>query len=300
MLKAAILTSNPHGNAARIAHYIARALPDVQIIAAIVDTGSRPDRSRQVARLRAWHRHGGVSYTLWRLWLQLRPRVRRVPPTPRYSRTLEELGREFGFRVIEVPTINSREAESELRALAPDVGISIGNRIIASSIFSIPRHGMLNLHHGKIPEFRGGPPAFWEIYRGASTMGVSVHRIDANLDHGQLLTEGEVPIREGDDPRTIMERAYELDYRLLTEVLTDTLRESVSPIPVDFSSSQVNTLPSWTELLAVRRRLGRRLWPDDFRFAHLREIRRPTGDPDVWREDRQNGERNRGQRSLGA
>lgn len=272
MLKIAILTSNPHGNAARIAHYIARARPDVQISAAIVDTGSRPDRSRQVARLRAWHQHGGVSYTLWRLWLQLRPKLRRVPPTPRYSHTLAQLGREFGFRVLEVPNINSPEAESELRALAPDVGISIGNRIIAPSIFSIPRHGMLNLHHGKIPEFRGGPPAFWEIYRGASTMGVSVHRIDADLDHGELLAEGEVPIREGDNPRTIMERAYAVDYRLLTEVLTKMMSESVRLIPVDLSGSRAHTLPSWTELRTVRKRLGLKLWPDDFRYARLLEI----------------------------
>ena len=276
MLKVAILTSNPQGNAARIAHYIARARPDVQISAAIVDTGSRPDRSRQVARLRAWHRHGGVSYILWRLWLQLRPKLRRVPPAPRYSHTLAQLGREFGFRVLEVPNVNSSEAESELRALAPDLGISIGNRIIAPSIFSIPRHGMLNLHHGKIPQFRGGPPAFWEIYGGASTMGVSVHRIDADLDHGELLAEGEVPIREGDDPRTIMERAYAVDYRLLMEVLTKMLNGNVTVIPLDATGSRAHTLPSWTELRTVRKGLGHKLWPDDFRYAQLLEI--PTSD----------------------
>jgi hypothetical protein len=275
-LKIVILTSNPRGNAARIAHYIAQASPAIQILAAIVDTGTRPDRQRQLARLRAWHRHGGVSYTAWRLWLQLGAKVRRASPPSRYSRTLGELGREFGFRVVEVPNINSPEAERELRALAPDVGISIGNRIIAPSIFSIPRHGMLNLHHGKIPEFRGGPPAFWELYRGAASMGVSVHRIDADLDHGQLLAQAEVPILDGEGPRRIMERAYEVDYRLLTGVLRDMLEEGVRPIPVDLSGSRANTLPSWTELRTVRKGLGRSLWPDDFRYARLPEIPDPT------------------------
>jgi Formyl transferase len=275
-LKIVILTSNPRGNAARIAHYIARALPDIRIIAAIVDTGARPDRQRQLSRLRAWHRHGGVPYSAWRLWLQLWPKLRRAPPPPRYSHTLGELGREFGFRVIEVPNINSPEAERELRALGPDVGVSIGNRIIAPSIFSIPPHGMLNLHHGKIPEFRGGPPAFWELYRGAASMGVSVHRIDADLDHGELLAQAEVPILDGEGPRRMMERAYEVDYRLLTGVLRDMLEESLRPIPVDLSGSRANTLPSWPELRTVRRRLGRSLWPDDFRYARLPEIAEQT------------------------
>jgi hypothetical protein len=274
-LKIVILTSNPRGNAARIAHYIARASPAIEILAAIVDTGARPDRKRQLARLWAWHRHGGVSYTAWRLWLQLRPKLRRAPPPPRYSRTLAELGREFGFRVVEVANINSPEVEAELRALAPDVGISIGNRVIAPSIFSIPRQGMLNLHHGKIPEFRGGPPAFWELYRGTASMGISVHRIDADLDHGELLAQAEVPILDGEGPRQTMERAYEVDYRLLTGVLRDMLEEGVRPIPVDLSGSRVNTLPSWTELRTVRKRLGRSLWPDDFRYARLREIPEP-------------------------
>jgi Formyl transferase len=279
MLRVAILTSSPAGNAARITHYLARAVADVQIVGAVVDTGSQPDRSRQIDRLRAWYRHGGLSYAAWRVWLQLRPKLVRPAPRPSYFRTLRDLGDEFGFPVLEVPNVNSPEADKELRRLEPDLGVSIGNRVIAPSIFSIPRDGMVNLHHGKIPEFRGGPPAFWEVYRGAATMGVSVHRIDVQLDHGELLAEAEVPIGAGEAPRAIMERAYEVDYQLLARVLRDMPSGDLKPLAVDLSGSCVNTLPSRRELRAVRRRVGLSLWPDDFRHARLLAIPTQPGSP---------------------
>jgi methionyl-tRNA formyltransferase len=202
----------------------------------------------------------------------VRPRLVRTAARARYFRTLPDLGREFGFPVIEVPNVNSPETERALRQLDAELGVSIGNRMIAPSIFSIPRDGILNIHHGKMPEFRGGPPAFWELYRGEATMGVSVHRIDAQLDHGELLAETDVPIGESEAPRTIMERAYDVDYQLLVRVLKAMLNGSLMPLPVDYSESRVNTLPSRGELRAVRQRLGLSLWPDDFRSARLLEI----------------------------
>jgi methionyl-tRNA formyltransferase len=279
VLRVAILTSSPAGNAARITHYLARAVPEIQIVGAIVDTGARPDRSRQIDRLRAWFRHGGLSYVVWRLWFQVRPKLVRTPPRARYFHTLQDLGREFGFPVLEVPNINSPETEKALRQFDPELGVSIGNRMITPSIFSIPRDGTLNIHHGKIPEFRGGPPAFWEVYRGAATMGVSVHRIDVQLDHGELLAEAEVPIGAGEAPRAIMERAYEVDYQLLVRVLRDMPSGDLKPLAVDLSGSCVNTLPSRRELRAVRRRVGLSLWPDDFRHARLLAIPTQPGSP---------------------
>ena len=272
MLRVTVLTSNPWGNAARVAHYIVRALPNVEIVGAIIDTGSRPDRRRQIARLRAWHQWGGVSYATWRLYLLLRPTPFRDTGRARYHCSLQQMGEEFGFPVTEVTNVNDPSSARVIRGLSADVGVSIGNRVIAPAIFEIPPLGIINLHHGKIPDFRGGPPGFWELQAGAKTMGVSVHRIDTKLDHGELLAQGDVSIRADDAPRTIMERAYDLDYRLVANVLSDLDDGSLIPIAVSMSGSTANTIPSRAELKAVRARVGRHLWPDDFRFAPLTEI----------------------------
>jgi hypothetical protein len=77
------------------------------------------------------------------------------------------------------------------------------------------------------------PPTFWELYNGEKSIGVSVHRIDAQLDHGALVARSEVPILEGDDPRLLMERCREVDSRLVVDVVRALARGSVKEIPVD-------------------------------------------------------------------
>jgi methionyl-tRNA formyltransferase len=271
-VRVAIVTSKPAGNAARIAHYLAQSVDSVEIVSALIDTGTEPDRRRQRERFRAWYRHGGMGYVLWRLWLYARPKVMREGPRSSYRCSLHELGERFGFEVVEVPNINSMAAQEALRARQVELGISISNRVIASEVFSIPRLGMINLHHGRIPDYRGGPPCFWELYNGESTMGVSVHRIDAKLDHGELLAQAEVPILPGDDPKILMGRARSVDYRLVGEAVDALARGTQQQIPVDFAGSSVSTLPSRSQVRALRSRVGRPIRHDDYLKAGLDEI----------------------------
>ena len=216
--RVAIVTGNASGNAARICHHLARSLEGVTIAGAIVDAGTATDRGRQLRRLKAWRRHGGVRYMLWRVWLELRARV--DPPQRQcYEHTLGELGEQFDFAVVEVPSVNSPEARDALRDMDAELGVSVGNRVIAESTFSIPRLGMVNLHHGRIPDYRGGPAAFWEVYDEQRAIGVSVHRMDAQLDHGELLGKAEVALEPGDDQRAAMERLYAVDFQVMADVV---------------------------------------------------------------------------------
>jgi methionyl-tRNA formyltransferase len=45
-----------------------------------------------------------------------------------------------------------------------------------------------------VPGYRGGPPVFWELADGLDRVGFTVHRVDAGIDTGPVLAEGEVPI----------------------------------------------------------------------------------------------------------
>lgn len=271
-LRAAVVTSKPRGNAARITHYLARHVETVDLVAVLVDNGMQRDRRRQRQRIRVWYRHGGPSYALWRLWLHVKPKLFSGAAEPTYRHPMGALSETFGFSVIEVPTVNGPAARKALHELELDLAISISNRVIESDIFSIPRLGMINLHHGRIPEYRGGPPAFWELYNGESTMGISVHRIDDQLDHGQLLARADVPILSDDDPKTLTERARSVDYLLVGETVDAIARGMERGISVDFSDSSVSTLPSRAQLRHLRARLGRPVEHDDYLKAELTEI----------------------------
>jgi hypothetical protein len=270
-MRVAILTSNPRGNAARIAEHLARACERVRIEGAIVDLGTAPDRSRQLRRLAAWRRHGGLGYLTWRAWLELVGRLR-SRPTARYAHSLHELSKRYGFQVIEVPNVNSEAAKITLLRLRCDLGISIGNRVIQPDIFSIPRLGTINLHHGSIPDYRGGPPAFWELYEGETEMGVSVHWMDAQLDHGPVVATTAVRVLDGDDPKTLMERAYTVDAKLVAKAVEDIATGRARPFAAASAGSSVRTIPSRHQLRELSKRLQRPIRHDDYRRAGLPEV----------------------------
>ncbi|MGH7532294.1 MAG: hypothetical protein ACREL4_03280, partial [Gemmatimonadales bacterium] len=62
--------------------------------------------------------------------------------------------------------LHSKEVVSAVRAWSPDLGLSLGAPILRPALFQLPKYGTLNLHLGKVPNFRGAPPAFWELYTG--------------------------------------------------------------------------------------------------------------------------------------
>lgn len=81
-----------------------------------------------------------------------------------------------------------------LTRIAPDLGIVDGTYILRETVFDLPRLGSINLHCGKVPEYRGSPPAFWELYHGVSQVGVTIHRVAAQLDAGAILAEESFPL----------------------------------------------------------------------------------------------------------
>ena len=46
--------------------------------------------------------------------------------------------------------------------------------ILKRNLISLPRFGTLNLHGGKLPEFRGGSPINWQIIKGKKKIGLSL------------------------------------------------------------------------------------------------------------------------------
>lgn len=84
---------------------------------------------------------------------------------------------------------NSTLNKDKLTALDLDLGILIGTPIIKPDVFELPKLGMINLHLGNIPRYRGVPPAFWEHYYKEKKMSATVHVVVKSLDAGAILEE---------------------------------------------------------------------------------------------------------------
>ena len=55
--------------------------------------------------------------------------------------------------------------------------------------FNIPKYGLINLHAGKLPKYRGGSPLNWQIINNEKYFGISVIKIDKGIDTGDIIFE---------------------------------------------------------------------------------------------------------------
>ena len=75
-----------------------------------------------------------------------------------------------------------------------DIGLSLGNGYIGSKVFSIPKFGMLNIHHEELPNYQNAQSIIWQLYNRSYFTGYTIHKIDRNIDTGDIVYKERIPI----------------------------------------------------------------------------------------------------------
>ncbi len=79
-----------------------------------------------------------------------------------------------------------------LASLNPDVFIVASyGKIIPEAILQIPKHGALNVHPSLLPKLRGATPLQTSIMQDMQYTGVSIIKMDKEMDHGPLVATHE-------------------------------------------------------------------------------------------------------------
>ncbi len=107
---------------------------------------------------------------------------------------LSELAQKHGVPIHYVANYHSEEAISLIREAGADLGIIYGTNILKESVYKIPRLGSINLHQGRVPYYRGGPPVFWELFNDEKEVGITVHFVEPKVDTGEVIVQETVPM----------------------------------------------------------------------------------------------------------
>jgi peptidoglycan/xylan/chitin deacetylase (PgdA/CDA1 family) len=174
---------------------------------------------------------------------------------PERCHTIDDLGKKYGFSVRAVGNLNGLEAIRALRECDADLGIVLGTRMLKPTTFSIPRLGCINLHKGKVPEYRGMPPGFWELYDSASTAGVTVHFVDSKLDAGDIVATGEVEISPLETPDTLSEKLHDEGALTLARGVAAILAGAAQQIPQNHTAVAPRTKPTLKDVAVLGKRL---------------------------------------------
>ena len=89
--------------------------------------------------------------------------------------------------------------ERLMRAYEPDLMTCWGFPWkIPQAALDVPRLGSINQHPGLLPRDRGPVPLAWALRDGDAEWGSTWHRMDAELDTGNLLAQTTIPIEDDD------------------------------------------------------------------------------------------------------
>jgi len=86
----------------------------------------------------------------------------------------------------------------QISSYQPDIIlVSCYSRLVPQSILSLAKTGSFNLHPSLLPKFRGPTPLFWQFHEGISDFGITLHRMNAKFDTGNILSQKKVEMHEG-------------------------------------------------------------------------------------------------------
>ncbi len=76
---------------------------------------------------------------------------------------------------------------AELARLRPElIVVACYPRHLAPRVAACARFASVNLHPSLLPAYRGPDPLFWQLRDGASSTGVTIHRVEQRLDAGAI------------------------------------------------------------------------------------------------------------------
>jgi methionyl-tRNA formyltransferase len=123
--------------------------------------------------------------------------------------------------VREVPHINHPEVVELARELKPDLICVFGTSLIRGDLLKEGRLGIINLHGGLSPEYRGADCTFWALYNGEpEKVGCTLHYIDAGIDTGRLIAHISPEVREGDSELELFWRAVQDSAEVYAEAIS--------------------------------------------------------------------------------
>ncbi|MRH91605.1 methionyl-tRNA formyltransferase [Nocardia sp. SYP-A9097] len=114
-----------------------------------------------------------------------------------WNDSVEELAREHGIAVHLTERADAETIDLVKRAEPDVIVVNSWYTWMPPELYKLPPFGTLNLHDSLLPKFTGFSPVLWALISGSAEFGLTVHRMDEQLDTGDILVQHRLPIPAG-------------------------------------------------------------------------------------------------------
>ncbi|WP_407275671.1 methionyl-tRNA formyltransferase [Halothiobacillus sp. DCM-1] len=129
-------------------------------------------------------------------------RGQRLTPSPVKERALA-----LGLPVRQPETLKAAEAQAELAQCAADLMVVAAyGLILPQAVLDAPCLGCVNIHASLLPRWRGAAPIARAIEAGDAQTGITIMKMAAGLDTGDMLLTRSMPIQPDDTAASLHDR----------------------------------------------------------------------------------------------
>lgn len=140
--------------------------------------------------------------------------------------------KELGLPVYQPETLRGDEPQGRLASAAADLFVVVAyGRILGPRTLALPRLMAVNVHGSLLPRWRGASPVQAALLAGDLETGVSIMKMDAGMDTGDVLASLRTPVLPEEDASGLSERLARLGAGLLVETLPAVERGTAVAVP---------------------------------------------------------------------
>ncbi len=140
--------------------------------------------------------------------------------TRQVGKGIKSIAEAAGVSVIQPQSINTPDGVAALRAFRPDLlVVAAYGQILKPEVLAVPSLGGINVHASLLPKYRGAAPVAWAIWNGETQTGVTIIRMSAGLDAGDMLAREAIDILPDETAGELEARLAPLGARLALEVI---------------------------------------------------------------------------------
>lgn len=151
----------------------------------------------------------------------------KLVPSPVKTEALE-----LGLPVLQPDRPTDSDFMQQMRAARPDLGVVVGyGHILKPKLLELPGRGMVNVHASLLPKLRGAAPIEHAILSGEGETGVTVMKMEPQLDTGSIIHQLATPIAPDETGGELTQRLAELGALALIEALALVETDTAEPIP---------------------------------------------------------------------
>lgn len=142
------------------------------------------------------------------------------PKENHFFSSVARLGAEMDLSVFAPENVNHSLWIERIEKMQPDVIFSFYYRhMLSQELLALAAKGAFNLHGSLLPKYRGRVPINWAILHGETETGVTLHKMIAKPDAGDIVAQKKISIDATDTALVLHEKIRQAAEQLLADTL---------------------------------------------------------------------------------